>query len=165
MIFKNKKIFILLLSIIFIIGSYLIYDEIKINNQIAINKVQTENRQKNIDLKNKTDKIVSNYKDETGEKKKEIDKELSDLDKYRLLIEDTKVNDNVIEILLKNVASENINHVKIGINFKDEKGNIIQSDNIIDDNIIKPNSEQTLNKKISNSIKYKTVETEVIEVK
>lgn len=164
---NNKKIILSILIIACVIGSYCIYSQIKINNQIQQNITQIE---KNKELKSNLDKVVNNYKNEVSEDNKNVDKQLADLDKYRLIVLDTKETNysneyHDVKITVKNVSSENVNYVKIGLDFLNENGEIVQSDWTNDDSIIKPNAQQTLTKRISNTIKYKTINAEIQEVK
>jgi len=70
-----------------------------------------------------------------------------------------------IEITVQNNGKENISYVKIGFDFKDKNGNIIQSDWTNDDSIIKPNATQKLTKMVSKDIKYDTVQSEILDFK
>ena len=70
-----------------------------------------------------------------------------------------------IEVTVQNNSKENISYVKIGLDFKDKSGNIIQSDWTNDDSIIKPNATQKLTKMVSKDIKYDTVQSEVLDFK
>lgn len=70
-----------------------------------------------------------------------------------------------VEVTVQNNGKENISYVKIGLDFKDKNGNIIQSDWTNDSSIIKPNAKQTIKKMVSNDIKYDTVHAEVLEFK
>jgi hypothetical protein len=140
-----------------------------IYNQIQRN-IQDENSRKNKQLKENLNKIVKDYKEEADEDNKSIDTQLSDINKNRLIVEDTKETNysggyHDIQIIIKNVSSENINYVKIGLNFLNENKDVIQSDSIDNDSMIKPKDQQTLTKRIPNEIKYKTIETEIQEVK
>jgi hypothetical protein len=167
---KYKKIFISVGVICVLLIGYNLYNNYKTQQQIQQNKIQIENKQKAIDTKKAMDKVVSDYKNEADKDNSEADKQLADLDKYRLIIKETKEENysngyHDVKVIVENVASENVGYVKVGLNFKDENGKVVQSDNITDNNIIKPNAQQTLTKRISNDIKYKTVEPEIEEVK
>jgi DNA-binding protein YbaB len=70
-----------------------------------------------------------------------------------------------IEITVQNNGKENVSYVKIGLDFKDKNGNVIQSDWTNDNSIIKPNSTQKLTKMVSKDIKYDTVQSEVLDFK
>jgi len=70
-----------------------------------------------------------------------------------------------VEVTVQNNGKENINYVKIGLDFKDKNGNIVQSDWTNDSSVIKPNAKQTIKKMISNDIKYDTVQAEVQDFK
>jgi hypothetical protein len=68
-----------------------------------------------------------------------------------------------VEITVQNNSNKNINYVKIGLDFKDSKGNIIQSDWTNDDSIIKPNAKQKLTKIVPSNLVFDTVTAEVLE--
>lgn len=163
---NHKKISVGVLIVICIISVSCIYNQVKINNQIQRNIQDRKDKQ----LKENLNNVVDNYKKEAKDTNDTLDEQLADLDKYRLIITDTKETNysggyHDIEITVKNVSSENINYVKIGLDFMNENGDIIQSDWTNDNSVIKPKSQQTISKKVSDKIKYKTVKPEIQEVK
>lgn len=70
-----------------------------------------------------------------------------------------------IQITVQNNSKENLNYVKIGLDFKDSSGKIIQSDWTNNDSVIKPGATQTLEKMVSKNIKFDTVHSEVLDFK
>lgn len=70
-----------------------------------------------------------------------------------------------VAVTVENTGDTNISYVKIGLNFKDANGNIVQSDWTNDDSIIQPNSTQTIKKMVSKDFIYDTVQAEILECK
>ncbi|NRU52576.1 FxLYD domain-containing protein [Clostridium beijerinckii] len=95
----------------------------------------------------------------------DVKKKVDALKIIKVDIKKEKYNSNYhnIEVTIQNNSDKNINYVKIGLDFKDKDGNIIQSDWTNDSSTIKPNAKQTIKKMESNDIKYDTVQANIEE--
>jgi predicted RND superfamily exporter protein len=166
-IIKQHKIISSTMAIILVIICLFVYDKVHTYNQLQKTIAKMETDRKNRELKEEFDKITDDYKKESEAETNQ----LSDvLNKNRILVYDTKEIEHSngyynIQVTVENLSKDDVTYTKIGLSFKNDNGEIIQSDNIIDDNIIKPKAKQTLTKKVSDTIKYKTIESEVLEVK
>ncbi|WP_459481911.1 zinc-ribbon domain-containing protein [Clostridium saccharoperbutylacetonicum] len=74
-------------------------------------------------------------------------------------------NYQTIKVTVQNNSKENLSYVKIGLDFKDKNGKVIQSDWTNSDSVIKPGATQTLEKMVSKDVKYDTVHSEVLDFK
>jgi archaellum component FlaF (FlaF/FlaG flagellin family) len=101
--------------------------------------------------------------EEATSKYKALQEQLNTVKIIKVDITKEKYNSSYhnVEVTVQNNGKENINYVKIGLDFKDKNGNIIQSDWTNDSSVIKPNAKQTIKKMVSNDIKYDTVQAEV----
>lgn len=103
--------------------------------------------------------------EEAANKYKALKEQLDTLKIIKVDITREKYSSNYhnVEVTVQNNGKENISYVKIGLDFKDKSGNIIQSDWTNDSSIIKPNAKQTIKKMVSDDIKYDKVQAEVQE--
>ncbi|HBA03768.1 MAG TPA: hypothetical protein DCW51_07380 [Clostridium sp.] len=167
LIIRRKKVVVVLIFMICIIGGYFIYDNIRINNAIQRNREQINNDKKNRELKEEFNKITDDYKKES---KAETDKLNDDINNLSLLTYDEKEISHSngyyeIQVTVENYNEKDVTYSKINLNFKDENNKIIQSKTIIDTNVIKYKAKQTLTTKIPDTVKYKTIDSEVVNVR
>lgn len=156
---NNKKASIVAITvfvIICVIGIGYFYNNAQRNEQIQYNIKQINERNE------KLEKLQSEIEDTNNQIK-----DLGNSMKLVVInIEETNYSGDYhdVNITLKNISSSNVSYAKVDLYFKDDKGNIIQSDSVSTDATIKSDATQTVTKMIKNDIKFKDISAEVSKV-
>lgn len=189
---KNKKAIIVvslvIISLILLIGIGYFHYGIGMSDEIKINIINSEISKKEYD---KARDLTNRYIKEVDEKSKllkefhlntidlceqtgtgSLDEATTKIKEYINTVKIVKTevkskgsysNYKYIEVTVKNNGKENINYIKIGFDFIDKNGDIIQSDWTNDNSIIKPNATQKITKMVSKDIKFNIVKTEILD--
>lgn len=166
-IIKEHKTTSIIVIIVIFIASLFVYDKVYTYNQLQKTIAQMDADRKNRELKEEFDKITDDYKKESEAEANQLSE---DLNKLSLLTYDAKEISHAngyyeIQVTVENFNEKDVTYTKINLNFKNENDEIIQSKTITDTNVIKSRAKQTLTAKVPDTIKYKTIDSEVIEVK